>query len=478
MLAVFKKDYIYNLNNNWKFEYSIVILYILLGIFGWNFNYLGFGIISLVLSMCLLLIFNDFNYMIPSIFMVIFSYNGGYSTGSIPFEIIGYAVSIVFLVILYTIYNFKKSNFKRLKSYVGILLLSISCFLPIFWNASITEDTRLLYFMYFAWIIYLVLYFVIGINIGKNSLRMLIFTMSSLPILLCVECAYNVIYIFVTNPNFEPSELWYYLGWGLCNEAGIICCMCMPFIFYEYIKSKKLYCYFLAVFKLAMCIVCIVLTASRASMLFGGIEAVALMILSLILGENKKIGSLIMVSIIIIGCILFQILFGFDRLIDIIVNKVFYEGFTFEGRKDIWRIGIASWKRNPLTIMYGSGIISDFQVRESFHGVENIYLVYHSTFFETLVMGGIVGIGCLIFHFVEKYKQLLKCDKTFLLIMLVGYLLVDGYGMLDNSYGMYYYMVPLITIMATLDVDTDTNLYENRIYSEKDLGGSYEIFWN
>ena len=47
--------------------------------------------------------------------------------------------------------------------------------------------------------------------------------------------------------------------------------------------------------------------------------------------------------------------------------------------------------------------------------------------------------------------------------MLVGYLAVDAYGMIDNTYGMYYYMIPLVILMAALDNDKNTDIFNYQL---------------
>ena len=113
-----------------------------------------------------------------------------------------------------------------------------------------------------------------------------------------------------------------------------------------------------------------------------------------------------------------------------------------------------------MTIIFGNGIISEMQVG-GFTGFDTVYTVYHSTFFETLTVAGSVGIIALAFHFFEKYKQIFKYEKEFMLVLLVGYLFLDLYGMIDNTYGMYYYMVPLVILMASLDNPNEMKLFEN-----------------
>ena len=77
--------------------------------------------------------------------------------------------------------------------------------------------------------------------------------------------------------------------------------------------------------------------------------------------------------------------------------------------------------------------------------------------FETLACFGIVGVVFLIIHLIEKYFSLLKIDKTIMLVLTIGYGVVDIYGMLDNTYSMWYYMIPLVIVMASVDVTKSNN---------------------
>ena len=38
--------------------------------------------------------------------------------------------------------------------------------------------------------------------------------------------------------------------------------------------------------------------------------------------------------------------------------------------------------------------------------------------------------------------------------ILIGFVVVDLYGMIDNTYGMYYFMIPVVILMASLDCTT------------------------
>lgn len=459
MVSIFENNFIKKLNNNWIFEYIMIMLYILFSVLGWlySYSYAGIGIVSL--TIVLLFIFNDFKYVIPAGLCVIFSYNGGYESSTFPIEIACYGGVLIFIILLYSILNFKKSNFKRPKSYIGIMLLAISCMIPIFWNKIITQETQLMYFIYFSWVLYIVVYFVFGINLGKNSLRVVIFTFSAIAVLLFAECFLTVYRFHINNPDIPLLMSTFSLGWGICNEAGILFCFCMPFVFYQLVKTKNSIISAICTISVAMCMAGIVLTTSRGAMLFGGCEFIALCVLMVIFSKKKITNIVFMLLMVALGLAFIQIYFGIPEFINDLIYSFKAVKLSDDERWTHYSDAISSWNTDWLTRIFGSGIVSKIETRWSLGIYDSVFIVYHSTFFETLVMGGIVGILALAFHFFEKYKQLWKSEKAFFLVMIFGYLFVDLYGMIDNTYGMYYYMVPLVILMASLDNDKNTDIF-------------------
>ena len=44
--------------------------------------------------------------------------------------------------------------------------------------------------------------------------------------------------------------------------------------------------------------------------------------------------------------------------------------------------------------------------------------------------------------------------------------MVDAYGMIDNTYHMFYYMIPLVTIMACFDSQNKEKIKTNTDFEE------------
>ena len=45
----------------------------------------------------------------------------------------------------------------------------------------------------------------------------------------------------------------------------------------------------------------------------------------------------------------------------------------------------------------------------------------------------------------------MKKPNSFNSIMLIGFIVVDLYGLIDNTYHMYYYMIILVMILAVIE---------------------------
>ncbi len=469
MINLFRNEKLNKINASWIFEYIIVIVYMVIGFIGWHYSYSISCFIMTLMTILLLFIFNDFKYMIPAILVLIFSYGGGYESDKLPVSIVGYAILLIVIILLFTIVNFKKSNLKKPKSFIGIIILAISCMIPIFWNNVITSETQLLYFIYFTWLLYIVVYFIIGINVNKRTLRFFIFNISWLAVLISIECVFKIRETALEYPDYDLLSLSYYLGWGLCNEAGLMLCFAMPFIFYEMVKSDNSIISLFSIAKIGIVVIGIFVTTSRGAYLFGSIELILLTILMIIFSKKRITNIVFLLLFALLAVTYVQLNYGIIELINQVIDKVFYAGLGDSGRFELWKRAYNCWNNNMVTRIFGSGIVSELEVRSSFNGDDLVYIVYHSTFFEILCSCGIIGVIGLLIHFFEKYKQLFKKDKTFLWIFGIGYLVVDLYGMIDNSFGMYYYMVPLLLFMAILDNDKNTDIFNNKYIVESQI---------
>ena len=192
------------------------------------------------------------------------------------------------------------------------------------------------------------------------------------------------------------------------------------------------------------------------------------MILIALYAKKKKIvlGLYTIIILVTIGFIFFQ----FDKIKEFF-NDIFYNGMNDSGRFMLWEWAMDDFSKNIYTGLFGNGMVDRFisygQSQTSATGFDWVFVVYHSTFFETLAAFGVVGVILMSIHLIEKYYYTSKLSKPSMLILATGFLLVDLYGMIDNTYHMFYYMIPLVILLASLEsiqtIDYKTNIFYKKV---------------
>jgi len=457
---MFNNALLKKLNNivNTKFFYDVYLAILsLITIFGFLFNPIVGIEILIISSFFMLLITNDMKYIIPNLLFIIFNINNGFKVDEIPVFLIITVSIIIIMLVFFTIKN--KPNLYKMKSIVGFIGLAIVEIIPIFWNKTLNGDNKALYFLYFGNLGYLLIYFFFSNGIKSESIKYLAKSFSFLLIIISVECLIKVIELKDIVDNIVT--LWYYLGWGLCNEAAIMILVALPFSFYLITKEKNVYLIIIELFKIVFGIMGIILTFSRGGYIFLPIEIGILVVLTIIFNYKRKgfkyffYGITITVLIFILATINNIKEFNYN-----VIHVMFSNGLNDSGRIDLYRSAFHIFKSNGLYNLLGSGIVSEVAGLSTAYGFQaNAVVIYHSTLFETLVIGGLIGFIFLLIIIKDKYVSLYKSDKTLFWFLLVGYVIVDIYGMADNTYHMYYYMIALSIIMASIDSD---NYYNNK----------------
>jgi len=450
------------LNTNWKFEYFVPLVYMLFGILGWEFNYLIGAIPIILFSTIMLFIFNDFKYAIPACLALLFSYNKGYVVEEFPFDIVIPVAIYALLVIIFSIKNFKSFKLKKIRSCIGMTIISIAFVIPIFWADLITKETSIYYVMYFSWLIYLLIFVFLVINLGNKSFKIILSSFTWLAVLLTFELAISVLRLHIEEPEKNILSFWFYIGWGLCNEAGIVLCFIIPFIFYEFIKTNNIWFACISLSKIAIAVIGIVLTTSRGSLLFGGVEILLLFVSLFFIKFNNKTNKICLLVLFGTIGLMLALIITKNKLIEDIFANIFDRDFDDNGRSEKWISGLECWLKSTKTVIFGSGVVSEIVTLNLFRGYAESFEVYHSTTLEILISSGIIGLTGLGIHFAEKYTQLKGKGLAFILIFGVGYLMVDLYGLIDNTYGMYYYMVPLVITMAAFNNNDNFELFDNK----------------
>ena len=438
--------------NDKYFNEFYAAIFMFIALFSWRFDTIIGMSIMLALSAIILILLDDFNYILPPVISLLFTISTGFSSNEIPIPIIIFVAVFIVVLLIFLIKTIKENGFKlkRMRSLWGLVGLAIMNVIPIFWCNTIESGYEVFYFFFFADIAYLLLYVLIISSLKKVDIKLLATSMSYLAILLTFECIYKVYELKDTVDSI--FDLWYYLGWGLCNEAGIMICFSIPFIFYLMSQTKSITVLILQSLKIALSLVGVLLTTSRGAYLCAFGETIILAITLIFTTKIRKQYLTYLSALIVIAIIGFLALHNYTfPLVQKVINSVFNMGLDNNGRVEIWESAINHFKESPLTVILGPGICCIIEIRQTALGSQLSPLVFHSTFFQTLAMGGIFGMLMLLLHLFEKYRNVIKIGLPFILSIGLGYLIVDLYGLIDNTYHMFYYMIPLVITLAAID---------------------------
>ncbi len=428
----------------------------LITIFGWRYDTIIGMSLMIVFAIIALLLTKDLKYVIPNCLYFIFMFSDGFKNDSFPIPIIIFG-AIFSVIILF--FSFRKGiKLKKMKSLIGLLGIAIFSIIPIIWCRA-PKGNEVFYFFFFGSLGYLLLYMIMINGMKEDGIDLLAVSMSFLIIILTAECLFKVHDLKLERPGESILNFWYYLGWGLCNEAGIMICTSIPFVFYLLGKQENIKGMIYQNIKIIIAVAGIIITTSRGSYLFGFIEIILLYCILLFtskkprLYQNAFIIYMLSILLIIVFC---------RPIISDILEKIYHIVFTNHlddsGRKSLWIQGLNAWKENPKTILFGSGIICVTGNTQSAGGYQLVPIVFHSTIVETLATCGIFGMVFFIIHIFYKYYNIKKCNMLLFSTVGLGYLVVDLYGLIDNTYHMYYYMLPLAIILAVVD---------NKLYCDK-----------
>ncbi len=449
------------LSDNKIFEYIYIIVLAILTFFCWDYFFLYILGAVVIIGGVAIVLFDDFKYMIPVGLFFIISNRDGYHNNSFPIGIIICFIlfAICFLIFLIRKIRNKELCFKNLKSWRGLLLLSISTILPIFWYNIIPAGMEVMYLVYFSYFLYFVIYFIFALLLNDKSFETLKVSMIIMAIVIVFEEMVELYTLKVNYPNLDLKTVTFYsLGWGCSNEAGILLLMAMPFAFITFIKSHDWKKYLLNMLAILFIGVGVLLTLSRGTYLIGFMELASLCIYGFIKAKNKLLYSMLIAFSAMLFLVTIQAAFGIGNYFyNIVINGVFLDRLGDNNRFEFWKNAYTFYSFDFIRMTFGTGFIAELSNSFTRSGVQLCQIVYHSTLFEMMVVGGNLGIAFLIIHFIDKYKGLRNVDKEIFAIMLMGYFFIDIYGFIDNTYGMYYYMIVLVIIMASIDSLGDKN---------------------
>ena len=174
----------------------------------------------------------------------------------------------------------------------------------------------------------------------------------------------------------------------------------------------------------------------------------------ILMKKNKKFYlSIISITILFVfTCLIFH-----TKLIELtnkIITFVFYNGLSSNGRFELYNYAINRLFSNPKYALFGLGFVesyySDFGNQSL--AMKDIFLVYHSTIIQTLSIGGIIGLLVFIVFIYKRYIIMIKeFNNPLYKFLFIGLLPVEAYGLIDNTYHMFYFMIPLVISMGIFE---------------------------
>nr|MCR5786211.1 O-antigen ligase family protein [Acholeplasmatales bacterium] len=260
-----------------------------------------------------------------------------------------------------------------------------------------------------------------------------------LSILLVLE-----ILFFMLSKHYSPiymiKEKALDLGWGIHNAVAMIFLTVMPLCIYRAFNNiKKNWYYLLYYIFLFLLEVFIVCKGGVLAALIGSI--IAFIGLMYFAKEYRKPLVITFVSFIAVAVL---------GLVIVIASKSSLANHlnlnNWFSRTDIWTSALKIFKQNPI---FGIGLVAPcgWSVSLTFPN----YQFAHNTFIEILVIGGIFGTLCFLYHLVEKYSRVLYKFNFKKFIILLFFLYPALYGLIDNTYLEITYTIYFLFALCVID---------------------------
>ncbi len=289
------------------------------------------------------------------------------------------------------------------------------------------------------------------------------FVSACVSVLLMAEVGWRILAGDGVIVNGEIVKESMVFGWGIWNSMGVALVMLIPTLFVGVYRSKRWYIY-LALATLDL--VCVYLTKSRGSLLFGALVYVLSLAILAFFGNKKLIFRIALGIIFVSGIALVLLLW--DKLPELI-SAFLYDN----GRFALWEIGIENFLGSPL---FGKGFFG-FKFPDDpnyFEGADFLPAMAHNTVFELLAATGIVGFVAYVVYRVFTVRAAIRTCSVEGWLIFLSALSVALMSLLDNYlfqiWPTIYYSVAMAVVYLlgeegekcqcalTLDADDATEL--------------------
>lgn len=394
----------------------------------------------------MLLLTNQVKYIVNSFIMFTMSASASISNLGLLLCSLSF---LIITIIIYFVVN--KPRIKIKQHGIIMFLLAISTFIPIFWYESVDTLHDVYIITYTFYIVFFIIYLLFKSS-KQSLLKALIINASYVPILLMLEL---VLYFFtVPNTNFEGGI---FLGWAGGNHASMMILLTFPFVMYRFYTERKL----VPIILIICSIVSISLGFSRAGYLFFMLELTIFLLYSIYHYKDKYIIKNT-VSLItkhkMISFIIFLIVILISILIILFIpnkKELLFTIFDDNGRLEVYKKGIGLLFENIRNFLFGKGLVSGYIL------YSGVFLLFHNTFIQALVTGGIIMFIIFFIHFLQKYIFFRNESNVLTHCLLVCFVITDLYGLTDTTYFSSYFTIVFTLILVCLEDNEDEILKLN-----------------
>lgn len=282
-----------------------------------------------------------------------------------------------------------------------ILLIDAGILLSGFLILKNNNNINIPLFFLCCWI-FIVLYFFhddmsnLTINMYKAFSGFVAYTITSTIALQCKTSKFkNIVYITMIVWSilfilFVPEQRTEYLNWGYSNYCYMFLLL-FPLVFLSNHKTFQIILSILVVFA-------VISSLKRTGVIVLCVYAVYFVLM--MLKRNKwKVKNIILMSIIFI---LLMLLFVYTDIFQNTYDEYFYrfeesDGGSLNGRVDIWRNGLETWKNDGLIRMLFGG-------KSYVYTIKGEVLSFHNDYLETLCNFGIIGAIFLVAFIVNMFQ--------------------------------------------------------------------------
>ena len=405
------------------------ILFLLAGYVKW-FE-IAQGIIS-ILAFIILPVQSAFSFFL---YLHCFTYSAFGARYPISFIIL-FAVFVIILLVKYCI-GLKKNRYHFYKP----IVLAISIFVIFYVLISFAYD---IYFEAFCYIGYFILAYLFLAMRGEFDIRQ---AMKYLTASLIISCTLSLIALGL--PNYDHEVLYGSSRFNAFshhpNYLYMVALFVLTYFFYRYLTHNLKTTKFVILY--VVCATIVLSTLSKTGIVLLALFSILFFVL--LLRENFKKRIIIVLIILLIMTVIALICHKFVfALIDrFVVNNGDIVNSLLTGRDEIWLEYLKESVKNPLTFLFGHGLVA----QEVYIPSQQMTRASHNLYLFLLYRFGLIGLLALIFIVTLFIKNLNKERPKFLASLSLIWYLIES--LCDNTFKPYNFMLMILSIMI-LFMDT------------------------